>query len=295
MKVPKIADWAGYYALKATPASFCSNFGAAISPLARLTHPAAHQDVLTLFAALRPDWARDPAALEAAARRLWACVGRIYAEFAISHRIVRDGRMTIENLDWVDQAAASGRPVIVAYVHTGCWELCGIALAGRFPNTAVAIYDPPKRNSFAAIALKVRGAVPVELLAMAPHVWRDALARLRQGGALFVAADDFSRSRVGAPLFGRPPWLGSNLGNIARLALRTNAVVVPFYGERHADLRFTTHVLEPMTFTGAANDYDAVMTAIKAMDAVYTPHVLRLLDQWYMALYYRDHASLEPR
>lgn len=284
-------DWALFLALKAMPVSLCSAVGAALSPAARLTHAAAHRDAKTLFAALRLDWANDPAALEAAVRRLWACTGRTYAEFAISHRLVRSGRVAIENVETIDRAMASGRPVIVIFVHTGNWELSGMQLAYRYPGRGVAIFDPPKQESRAAIVWSVRRQMPVDLIPMSRMIWRHALTRLRQpGGVLWVPADEFN-GRVAAPFFGRPLRIDGNLGKIARLALRTGAIVVPFYGERHPGLRFTTHVLEPLTFSGTPDDDYAVLAAVQAMDAALTPAVIRMLDQWYMALMYRDYAS----
>ena len=133
--------------------------------------------------------------------------------------------------------------------------------------------------------------MPADLVALSPRVWRQALERLRQpGGVLWMPVDEFAHGKVSTPSFGRPPAVGDNVGKIARLALRTGAVVLPFYGERHPGLEFTTQILPPLEFKGDAADDAAVLAAVKAIDAVVTPPIVRLLDQWYMAFFYRDHA-----
>lgn len=292
MKAAASLDWALYFAMKQMPAAWSSSFAAAVSVLPRRTFPAAQRDAKALFAALRPDWARDPDELEAAAGRLWANVARVYGEVPGGQRLVRQGRVTLENGARIDGAMASGRPVIVMFVHTGNWELSGIQLALRYPSRMIAIYDPPKRASHAAIVHHERRKLPVDLLPMSRMVWRQALTRLRQpGGVLWIPGDEFAFSRVNAPFFGRPPRLDGNLGKIARLALRTGAIVVPFFSERHDGLRFTTHILPPLTFDGAADDDQAVLAAVQAIDTILAPPVISLLDQWYMALFYRDFAA----
>ena len=289
MKIPAALIQSTFYALKAVPASLSSSFGASVSPVPRRMYPLVNRHAKALFSALRPDWRGDEAALEAALRRLWSSASRTYAEVPASHRLAVGGHVTLEHPERLDEAMASGRPVICAFVHTGNWEISGVQLACRYPGRAMAIYDPPKARSAAELVMRERRKMPAELVPMSKMVWRHALKRLRQpGGALWVPADEFAFHSVHAPFFGRPPRTDGNLGKIARLALLTDAIVVPFYGERHPGVRFTTHLLPPMRFKGNANDEAAILEAVLALDAAITEPVIRFIDQWYMALYYRD-------
>jgi KDO2-lipid IV(A) lauroyltransferase len=287
-------DWALHHAMTAMPSSLCSALGARLAPLmGRKANPRAHADATALFAALRPDWAFDPVCLDAAVDRLWDCTGRTYAEFAISHRLIRSGRVAIVGVAHFDQALASGRPVIALFLHTGNWEVSFMQLAFHAPGRSALIFDPPKQAARAAIALKVRRQAPFDLFPMGRMVWRRALAQLQKpGGVLITAADEAVNGTIGAPFFGRPQRSDGNLGKVARLALRTGAIVVPFYNERHPGPRFTTHVLAPLEFGGAADDEHAVAAAVVAIDAAMTQPTLRLLDQWYMGLMYRGYAAL---
>ncbi len=289
MKVPAALLYSAFYAMKAAPSALSSSFGAGVSPWPRMLYPAVNRHAKALFGALRPDWRDDEAALEAALRRLWSSAARTYAEVPSSHRLAVGGHVSLEHPERLDDSMASGRPVICAFVHTGNWEISGVQLACRYPGRAMAIYDPPKARTHAELVMRERRRMPAELIPMSRMVWRHALKRLRQpGGALWVPADEFAFHSVHAPFFGRPPRIDGNLGKIARLALLTDAIVVPFYGERHPGLRFTTHLLPPMTFEGDADDDTAIFAAVLALDAAITEPVIRHIDQWYMALFYRD-------
>jgi KDO2-lipid IV(A) lauroyltransferase len=285
-------DWALHLAMTAMPAPLCSALGARLSPImGRKANPAAHLHARAALAALRPEWGRDPAALDAAMDRLWESAGRTFAEYAVSLRMLRAGRATIAGEADLDAALNAGRPIIALFVHTGNFEMSEMQIAFRAPNRVVVIYDPPKRAARAAIALKIRRQVPCELLPMSRLVWRHTLERLRDPRCIFMtAADEAVDGHIGAPFFGRPPRLDGNLGKVARLAMRTGALVLPFFDERHPGPRFTTHVLPPFDFKGSPNDEAAVRAAVVAMDAAFTPHVLRLIDQWFSALLYNSAA-----
>ena len=197
----------------------------------------------------------------------------------------------MRNVDILDDLIASGRSFILAFVHTGNWEVSGIQLARRYApgRRGLAIYDPPRNPVHAAIVHHQRATMPADLILLSPRVWRNALERLRQpGGVLWMPVDEFAQGKVSAPFFGRQPTIAHNLGKIARLALRTNALVLPFYGERHPGLTFSTHILPAMEFSGDAGDDAAVLAAVEAIDAVLAPPITRLLDQWYMAFFFRD-------
>ena len=289
MRIAGLRDLAAHQALKVLPATWCSQAGALISHIPRLALPNTHLHLKTLFAALRPEWRDDPVALEKAARRCWNTTARTYAEMSVAWRMMRKGFASFDNVERVDTAMSSGRPVILLFIHTGSWEMAGMQLALRFPHRILAVYEPRKNPAQTRIAMSVRRKLPADFVAMSSLVWRHAVRKLgKPGGSLWIAADEFAFGRVHAPFFGRPPRYDGNLGKVARLAIRTGAIVVPLYSERHLGPRFKTHILEPMTFAPS----DEPEQAVHAMEAVFAPIVIRLIDQWYMALYYHDYASL---
>ncbi len=289
---------AAYSVLKALPSQCVSEFGAAASIIPRRMFKPTTRHLRELFSALRPDWADDPALIEAAARRAWANAARVYAEVPSCYRIVKRGRVAFDGIEHLDEAMASDAPVIVAFVHTGNWEAIGISLVNRYAPARrfLAIYDPPRTAANAAIIVHERAKMPADLVALSPTVWRKVLARLREpSGTLWIAVDEVAAGRVTAPFFGRPPSLANNLGKIARLAMRTGAIVVPLYGERHPRQRFTMHVLPAMKYVGDAGDDAVALAAVMQIEQVLAPPILRLIDQWYMALFFHDTALLPQR
>lgn len=279
-----------HHAMKVMPAPLCSALGARLAPLmGRKANPVANAEAAALMAMLRPEWGLDGNALSAAMDRLWACTGRTFAEFAISHRLLKSGRAAVSNGRAFDEAIGQDRPVIAIFLHTGNWELSVMQLAHRAPGRALLLFDPPRTRPIRArIAETVRRQAPMDIQPATKIVWRKALDQLgRKGGILMTAADEAVDGHIGAPFFGRPVQTTGNLGKVARLALKTGALVVPFYNERHDHLTFTTHVLEPLSFTGAGDDGDAVRSAVMAMDAALAPAVYRLLDQWFTLFLYR--------
>ena len=285
-----LLDWTLYCAMRAMPMTVCSDLGARLSPIvAKRPNPEEHRNARALFAQLRPDWAQDGTSLDAAVDRLWANVARTYAEFAVSHRMLRAGRVAIEGRGHLDEALASGRPIVAVFPHLGNWELSEMQFGFLAPHRGAVIVAPPGRSSRALIADSVRRKVPAELLPLSKTVWRQALAKLKTpGGGIMLAIDEQQPDgRVLTRLTGRSPCEAGNLARAARLALMTDALVVPFYNERLPEARFITHFLQPLEFKGRSHDPGAVREAIHRLDAVMRAPILRLLDQWYMALFAR--------
>lgn len=283
MKCGELVDWTLYFAMRGMPMTACSNLGAWLSPyLAKRPNPEEHRNARALFAELKPDWARDERALDAAVDRLWANVARTYAEFAVSHRMLRAGRVAIEGRGYLDEALASRRPIVAIFPHLGNWELSEMQFGFLAPHRGAVIVAPPGRGSRALIAESVRRKVPADLLPMSKTVWRQALAKLKTpGGGIMLAIDE--QQTDGQTL--SPTSGAGNLGKAARLALLTNAIIVPFYNERLPQTRFITHFLPPFELSGQSHDPEAVHEAVNRLDAVMREPILRLLDQWYMALF----------
>ena len=284
-----LLDWSLFRFMQALPMDACSGMGGMLRDvMGRRVHPVADARARALLARVRPDLDADPAALETAMDRLWDSMVRTHVEFAASHRMIAQGRAPIEQPDAFDAAFATRQPVIAMFLHVGNWELAMLHVAYRAPGRSLLIYDPPGRHARRTIAEQVRGRAPWVMKPMARMVWRAALQQLqRPEGVLLVAADEVADRRVGAPFFDRPPFVDGNLGKIARLALRTGATVLPLWCERLRGAHFITRTLPPLQFSGRADVAADVLHAVERLDAAITPPVLRLVDQWYMAVEYR--------
>jgi Kdo2-lipid IVA lauroyltransferase/acyltransferase len=284
MSWAELRDLGLYRLLRSLPVSAVSNIGAALGQImGRRAHPAADARVIAAIRHLRSDLAADHSALEAAQTRLWANVGRVYAEFCVLHEIVPE-RVAIDDPGTLDAVLADGRSVIVTFVHLGNWETCASQLFHRAPGRVCALSNPLPRNRVRAqIAAAQHARLPGTVLTIDGTVWRRAVHHLEQAGRiLFVAADEHAEGRVSAPSCGRELDPRVNLHKIVRIASRTGAIVLPVYSERLGGARFVTHVLKPREFPRKLKmSPEEQLRHVAHLDALYAPAVLRLIDQWF--------------
>jgi len=128
-----------------------------------------------------------------------------------------------------DAALASGKGVIVAAPHLGCWELLNYWLCSR---TSMAIlYRPPHFAALEPLLRKVRGALAPEQVRAEGAGVRTLYKRLAAGGTVGILPDQKPREGEGqlAPFFGRPAL---SMVLLPRLAARTGATVLYAFAER---------------------------------------------------------------
>jgi KDO2-lipid IV(A) lauroyltransferase len=291
MSFAELRDLTLYRVMRSLPVSAVSRMGATLGQiLGRRAHPAADSRVAAALRHLRSDLALDANALEAARTRLWANVGRVYAEFCVLHKIVPEGRVTIDDPGTFDAVLADGRPVIVPFVHLGNWETMTIQIVERAPGRLGGLANPlPSNRARAQVAAMQRGRLGANVMTIDGNVWRRAVQHLEQpGGILFVAVDAQAGDHVSTLSGGRALDSRGNLGKIARIAARTGAIVLPLYSERLAGATFVTHVLPPLEFPRKLKiSVEEQLHHVAHLDALFSPAILRLIDQWFGLLEYR--------
>lgn len=203
-------------------------------------------------------------------------IGRVMAEFAISHRFAETGR--IEMLGVEEAGAKVGQmPTIALCVHLGNWEVVASALQViGVPIASISeVPDDPLHREIAAEARKGFG---VNVLTPNQSGARQALSLLRNNGTVAIFPDELRDGRMMAPLFGRPPHLKGNLAVAAKLARRTGAQIVLGYCERVGGTRFRVHFLPPYMLPPGEGD---PLTDVALLNGLIEPVVLKHLDQWY--------------
>ena len=129
----------------------------------------------------------------------------------------------------LDAALASGKGVIIAAPHLGCWELLNYWLCRKTPMAI--LYRPPRIAAIEGLLRKVRGALaPVQIRADGAGV-RTLYKRLAAGGTVGILPDQKPRAGEGqfAPFFGREAL---TMVLLPRLAARTGATVLFAFAER---------------------------------------------------------------
>ena len=128
-----------------------------------------------------------------------------------------------------DAALASGKGVIIAAPHLGCWELLNYWLCRR---TSMAIlYRPPHFAALEPLLRRVRGALAPEQVRAEGAGVRTLYKRLAAGGTVGILPDQKPREGEGqvAPFFGRAAL---SMVLLPRLAARTGAIVLYAFAER---------------------------------------------------------------
>ena len=291
MSRAELRDLGLYRVMRSLPVSLVSRIGASLGQiLGRRMHPEAAARVGAAIRLLRPDLARDLHTLEAAQTQLWANVGRVYAEFCVLDKIVRERRASIGDPGTLDSVLADGRPVIVAFAHLGNWETITSQIVDRAPGRLAALANPlPRNRAQAHIAALQRGRQGFTVMTIDGNVWRRAMRHLEQpGGILMVAADEQAEGRASAPSFGRALDARVNLAKIVRMAARTGAIILPLYSERLGGARFATQVLPPLEFPRKLKlSPEEHLQRVARLDSLFAPVVLRLIDQWFGLIEYR--------
>ncbi|HEY6986064.1 MAG TPA: lipid A biosynthesis acyltransferase [Rhodanobacteraceae bacterium] len=144
-----------------------------------------------------------------------------------------------------DAARASGKGLIVAAPHLGCWELLNYWIAQRAPLSIV--YRPPRQPSLEPLLVKVRGHLPVEQVRASGAGVRALYRRLADGGVVGILPDQRPKQGEGvlAPFFGVPAL---TMVLLSRLARSTGAQVLFGFTERLPRGRgFRVHFIEPPT------------------------------------------------
>jgi len=131
--------------------------------------------------------------------------------------------------DVFDAALASGKGMIIAAPHLGCWELLNYWLCRKTPMAI--LYRPPRIEAVEGLLRKARGALAPEQVRAEGAGVRTLYKRLAAGGTVGILPDQKPREGEGqlAPFFGRD---AETMVLLPRLAARTGATVLFAFAER---------------------------------------------------------------
>ncbi|WP_424810872.1 lysophospholipid acyltransferase family protein [Roseococcus sp. YIM B11640] len=228
------------------------------------------------FARLRPELDA-----EAAVAAHWDNTARSFLEVPRAIRLFDEGRVAVEGTEHL-----GGRPLIVAALHLGNWEMVGLAMV-RAGSAPVAFYQPTSSElrTRTVVAERIRGGG--RLLPVGRDATRPALRALVQDrDVLLVFLDEHQHGRVAAPSLGRGPRSGGNIEVAARLARHSGAAIVVGHCERLAPdasgprfhVRFEAPIEVPRS-----DDRDAdIRAGVEALDACIEPLILGRITQWLM-------------
>ena len=174
-----------------------------------------------------PESSLDPALLQRYVRRGFANYGQYWAEGAklpaLSQRVIASRFRIAEGLEYLEDAFAQGRGVVIALPHVGSWEWGGSFIASLgMPMTAIAEeISPPELFEWFK---SKREAIGIHVEGLNTHASTRLLNVLKDGGVVGLLCDrDIQGGGVEVQFFGSPVTLP---GGPATLALRTGAALV---------------------------------------------------------------------
>src|SRR6185436_8879967 len=137
------------------------------------------------------------------------------------------GRVEIHGLEYIDQAVAAGRQMIIFSGHIANWEIAALA-AVQYGISVAQIYRAANNPLVDRMIARFRGDRG-EFIPKGAVAARRAIAALRDGKHLGLLADQKMNDGIPVPFFGRPAMTAPAL---AVLALRFDCDVLPLRVER---------------------------------------------------------------
>ena len=231
---------------------------------------------------LRPE-AADAASTDAAMRRLWRNVSRTIAEYSVIDRFCAEGRIAVEGAEHFHAVRNAGKPMLVAGLHTGNWEVPPVGALGlglRGASLALILENRFERRLIEHIRLGYGGRWINAHAGSGKAIIREARERV-----MCIYIDEFIRGRVYAPAFGRPIKPEGNIAYVVRLAKILDCPIIPYYCTRLNDTaQFKVTILPPFQPVYTADAEADLMTNITALNSMIEPIIRAHLDQWFYVL-----------
>lgn len=219
-----------------------------------------------------PEW--SDAQRREAIRGMFRHLGMMVFELAWLPNLKLDERSAFEGHERLLQIIDSGRGVVIFTAHCGNWEWLSYAtgLLGRPVSVLQRERDSPEMNRYIT-ALRARAGVHT-IDRGSVSSGREMIQAIRRGGILaFVIDQNIRTESVKVPFFGRPAL--TPIGP-AKLAVRTEAVVIPAVAERLPNGNHRLQFLEPIECSRA--DDPVALTA--RVTLLIEQHIRRVPEQW---------------
>ena len=156
------------------------------------------------------------------------------------HRRGADCPLTGPGLEAVEQARAEGRPVLFITGHYGNPEAARAAMQMRGWSVG-GLYRPMANPYFNAHYKENFHAVSGEVFEQGRRGTLGLLKYMRRGGMAVLLFDVYDSAGIPMDFLGKP---APTLTSAADIALRSDALMVPFFGIRHADGITMSNILE---------------------------------------------------
>jgi Kdo2-lipid IVA lauroyltransferase/acyltransferase len=198
----------------------------------------------------------------------------------MDRRFIKE-RVTVKNLEYIDQALKKGQGVIFLTAHIGNWELGGFVLSLMgYPSMAIALPHKERRvNDFFNRQRESRGLTVVPM----SQAIRRSLHTLQHNGVVALLADrDFSASGLVLDFLGRKSLIPRGA---AMFAVKTGAAIVPTFLIRTTQDSYLLHIEEPIYVPRASNGQvsdETLLPIMRKYTAIIEEKIRQYPSQWLM-------------
>jgi KDO2-lipid IV(A) lauroyltransferase len=187
---------------------------------------------------------------------------------------------SVVGFDRILEGRAKGKGVLLLTAHLGNWELGGLMLAEvRQPIHVVLVPDIYPAVERARRRLHERAGVieiPIDR-SFGPTL--AVMRALERNGIVAMQGDrDFNNTGIAVPFFGREAFFPRGP---LRVAMATQAAVLPAFIVRVKDGRYRAIVEEPLAIERGADRETALSENIRRYVAILERYVLASPEQWY--------------
>lgn len=198
-------------------------------------------------------------------------LAEIYSGAEFIARIHATDPLTGPGLPALEQAAAAGRPVILAVAHFGNYDAMRAALTARGWPVG-ALYRPMNNHAFNRHYIPAMRAIAEPMFPRGRSGLAAMLRFLKGGGWLSLGYDQFDGHGAVLKFFGLPT---KTVLTPAELAIRYDAMILPIAGVRQPDgLSFRVEVGAPIPHSDPA-------TMMQALNDHLELQVRAHMDQWF--------------
>ncbi len=179
--------------------------------------------------------------------------------------------------EWVEEAFARGKGVILVSCHFGTWDLSAAIMAHRYPVTVVV--DRLTNPLVNRLATQVRAAKGISLVSIEQGV-RPLLRALLDNQAIGLMVDrPLESGGVPVRFFGQITRVPAGAGALAR---QTGATILPAFGWRDERLRFHAELQEPVSYSLSGDKERDIREISQRIFDRLEAMVRRYPEQWFM-------------
>lgn len=221
----------------------------------------------------------SPAAAAGLARRVFLHFSTVVVDILRLPKLTRhaiDGLITVQGQEYMDQAMAGGRGVILLTGHFGNWELLG-AWAAKSGYRMKVVGRPLFNEQIDRLLVDIRNQAGYTNIARGRGT-REILRSLREGEALGILIDqDTKVPGVFVNFFGRPAHTPVGA---AQLAMKLGVDIVPVFMYLQPDLTYHIECGPPIVIDQTGNPEDDLFNTTQRCSDAYEGIIRRFPEQW---------------